>query len=174
MPEVLGCDNKDETTHRVYVILGTSHQIQCRWRDASPNEAKLSEELQTIVRELLGRYSITLIAEEAPHDVPTMVRLVANEAQLPYLQVDMPSGEYGLYGIRQDMDMLATLNSGGTRITVALAPMTYGSITGWKRWSRTRAHVECCSYAAMRIQRFLPRRRGTGTVRPRKYFSQQS
>jgi hypothetical protein len=93
--------------------LGTSHQIQCRWGDASTKEAKLSEELRFIVRELLARYSITLIAEEAPHDVPTVARLVSNETQLPYLQVDMPSGEYERYGIRSEMDMVATLNSRG-------------------------------------------------------------
>lgn len=67
--ELVGNDNKDGTSNRVYVILGTSHQIQCRWGNASPRECQLIDELESAIRRSVGTYKVTLIAEEAPHDV---------------------------------------------------------------------------------------------------------
>src|SRR4029077_21200129 len=105
--------HKNATTRRVYVVLGTSHQIQCRWGNPSPNEAKLIEGLGGIISEMLRRYSITLIAEEAPHDIPTLARLISNQKKIPYVQVDMLPGDYERHGIRQGMDNLAAFNSRG-------------------------------------------------------------
>ena len=103
--------SREPTPVLVYVILGTSHSIQCRWKGASESEAKLIEGLDAIVRELAVRHGITLIAEEAPHDVPAVARQASADMGLQYLQVEMLPSEYGRYGIRQEMDMLAAANS---------------------------------------------------------------
>jgi hypothetical protein len=113
VPNPANYDSLQTTTCSVYVVLGTNHRIQCRWKGASASEAKLSDGLDAIVRELVGRHSITLIAEEAPHDVPTVARHVSADMRLPYLQVEMLPSEYERYGIRQEMDMLAAANSRG-------------------------------------------------------------
>ena len=113
MPNPASYDSLQTTRCSVYVVLGTSHRIQCRWKGASASEVKLSDGLDAIIRELAVKHGITLIAEEAPHDVPTVARHVSTDMGIPYLQVEMLPSEYERYGIRQEMDMLATANSRG-------------------------------------------------------------
>ena len=78
MEETPANSNEDKTTSRVYVILGTSHDIQWRPKDATPSECKLIDGLDSAIRALVSKYKIKLIAEETlgPNSPPTQIRRI--------------------------------------------------------------------------------------------------
>jgi len=63
MAEVPVKSNKDEI-NRVYVILGTSHDIQWTGGAPSPSVRKVIDGLKSTIRGLIVKYEVKLIAEE--------------------------------------------------------------------------------------------------------------
>jgi len=104
MADALGHPVEGTTTNRVYVILGTSHAIQWRPKDACPYEVNLIDGLESAIRCLVTKYRVMLIAEEAPHDVLTVAREIANGERICYLQIDMLPHEVRAFGILQEVE----------------------------------------------------------------------
>lgn len=88
-----------------FVILGTSHSIQWKPKDASPGELQLMNGLESAIRELVAARGIALIAEEGPGNFSlTVARQVALESRVNHLQVDLNSDDPEWAWIRREME----------------------------------------------------------------------
>jgi hypothetical protein len=98
--------SKDMGTHRVYVILGTCHPLQ--WRGGAPSQSVLKkiDGLTSLIRNLVRRYKIVLIAEESPGpNCPCLIaRQIAKDEGISYLEIDMTPQDAQAAGIRDEMD----------------------------------------------------------------------
>ena len=107
--------NEDETTNRIYVILGTCHSIQWRPKDVTPSECELIDGLDSLIHALVSKYRIKLIAEETlgPGSPPTVACPIANDAKIPYREIDMLRDELKAAGILEAVDRRYDQRSGG-------------------------------------------------------------
>jgi hypothetical protein len=104
---------EDEAVYPIYVILGTSHQIQWRPRYETP-ESKLIDGLESAIRGLIAKHNIRLVAEEGLPGFPlTLPCQIAKDQRMCYLQIEMTSREEEASGILEQMEMLRALNSKG-------------------------------------------------------------
>jgi hypothetical protein len=105
MAEVPVKSNKDEI-NRVYVILGTSHDIQWTGGAPSPSVRKVIDGLKSTIRGLIVKYEVKLIAEETlgPNCPPTVAREIAIDENICYREIDMPRDELEAAGIREETD----------------------------------------------------------------------
>jgi hypothetical protein len=78
-----------------YLILGTSHDIQ--WEGGAPGDPirGLIDGLRNVIRHLVSKHRVALIAEEAPVNVQTVAHQVASEKGAAYLQIDDPRDRSG-------------------------------------------------------------------------------
>jgi hypothetical protein len=106
MAESPARSNEDETTNRVYVILGTSHDIQWAGGVPSPSVRKDIDGLKSTIRGLIAKYKIKLIAEETlgPNSPPTVAREIADDEKICYREIDMSRDELEAAGIRGETD----------------------------------------------------------------------
>jgi hypothetical protein len=74
-----------------YVILGTSHKIQSTSKFDKP------------VIDAIGRYSVTMVAEEYTNDDVSTACVTAKRLHIPYLQVDLYPQEWPEHGIEREM-----------------------------------------------------------------------
>ena len=108
---------EDETIGRVFVILGTSHDIQWRPKDATPSECKLIDGLDSVIRASISKYKIKLIAEETlgPNSPPTVACQIAKEKMMRYVEIEMLPHEAEAAGIASEVRRLndPTTRDGG-------------------------------------------------------------
>jgi len=106
MAEVPANSKEDEKTNRVFVILGTSHDIQWAGGAPSPSVRKDIDGLKSTIRGLIGKYKVKLIAEETlgPNSPPTVARGIANDEKICYREIDMSRDELEAAGIREETD----------------------------------------------------------------------
>jgi len=105
MAETPSNSNEDETTNRIYVIVGTCHPIQWRPKDLTPPERELIDGLDSLIRALVSKYKIRLIAEETlgPNSPPTVAHQIAKDEKIRYLEIDMLPHEAEKAGILEEM-----------------------------------------------------------------------
>jgi hypothetical protein len=105
MAEVPAKSNKDEI-NRVYVILGTSHDIQWAGGAPSPSVRKDIDGLKSTIRGLIAKYKVKLIAEETlgPNSPPTVAREIANSEKICYREIDMSRDEVEAAGILEELE----------------------------------------------------------------------
>jgi hypothetical protein len=90
---------------RTFVILGTSHSIQYKPKDATARERALMDGLESEIRKLVGSHRIRLIAEEGLDGFPlTTARQVAKDEGVRYEQVDISGNNLDTAGIRPEME----------------------------------------------------------------------
>jgi hypothetical protein len=78
----------DSIAPRVCVVLGTGHEIQETYKGMPGKLRCLSDNLASVIEELVDRHRVKLIAEEAPISTPTRAHEIADRTGIEYLQVD--------------------------------------------------------------------------------------
>jgi hypothetical protein len=89
----------------MFVILGTSHRIQYRRKDASGREVELMDGLESTIRQLVRKHEVKLLAEEGLEGFPFMIaEQVAKEECVRYEQVDIFGKDLESAGIRPETE----------------------------------------------------------------------
>jgi hypothetical protein len=105
MTKPLALNTCSPPTGHSYVILGTSHRIQYKPKDATTFEIELMDGLESIIRQLVRKHGVKLLAEEGLDGFPlTTAERVAKDECVHYEQVDIFGNDLDLAGIRPEMN----------------------------------------------------------------------
>ncbi|MGO9642438.1 MAG: hypothetical protein ACLP1Y_14175 [Candidatus Acidiferrales bacterium] len=104
MQEPAGRLNPVEATGPFYLILGTSHDIQSRVGATDARIVELIDGLVSLIRDLVSRHGVNLIAEEVRHDCPTEIGRVAQGLGIKYLKIDIPAHLPLVKDVRDELD----------------------------------------------------------------------